>query len=158
MKTRQLKKILAAVALAGFGLAASGAQAGDYPHGRGEFGSGRGDDPSYARYHDAGDYHWNVYQQSRMFSQQVDARQDRQMERIKAGMRSGTLTRFEFRELMHEQRRIRDMEQYFLADGMIDAREFERLDRALDLASRNIMEEKHDRQARFTPAHEPWFN
>jgi uncharacterized membrane protein YebE (DUF533 family) len=76
------------------------------------------------------------------------------MERIQAGMHSGNLTRFEFRELMHEQREIRAMDHYFRADGVIDAREFQRLDRALDIASHNIKQEKHDRQARY--AYTPW--
>ena len=80
------------------------------------------------------------------------------MDRIRVGMRSGALTRGEFRELMHEQHEIRNMEQHFKADGIIDAREFQRLDRALDVASRNIMEEKHDRQARNTYGHTPRFN
>jgi hypothetical protein len=47
------------------------------------------------------------------------------------------------------------MEQHFRADGFIDPREFQRLDRALDIASQNIRAEKHDRQARV--AYNPWF-
>jgi uncharacterized membrane protein YebE (DUF533 family) len=90
-----------------------------------------------------------AYQQTQAFSQQINARQDRQMDRIRAGMRSGQITRVEFRELMQEQHHIRGMEQHFLADGRIDAREFQRLDRALDAADRNIRMEKHDRQARY---------
>ena len=96
----------------------------------------------------------HAYQQSQMFGQLINARQDRQMERIQAGRREGNLRRAEFRELMHEQREIRAMENYFSADGVIDAREFRRLDHALDIASRNIQAEKHDdRQAR--NAYEP---
>jgi uncharacterized membrane protein YebE (DUF533 family) len=49
---------------------------------------------------------------------------------------------------MREQHDIRAMERRFRADGVIDAREFKRLDHALDVASRNIRAEKHDRQAR----------
>ena len=70
------------------------------------------------------------------------------MGRIIAGKRSGSLTRYEFRELMHEQRHMRAMERNFLADGNMIKREFRRMDRALDRASRNIRAEKHDQQAR----------
>jgi len=63
-------------------------------------------------------------------------------------MRTGQLTRYEFRELMREQHDIRAMEQHFRSDGRISAREFQRLDRALDVANGNIKVERHDRQAR----------
>ena len=156
MNTQLIKKTLAALVLGSLGLVTTGAQAdgsrGDY-HGF--------DHDSYISMHDR--YHYphhdrDAYQQSRLFSQQIDARQDRQMDRIRAGMRSGSLTRNEFRELMQEQNKIRAMERHFLADGFIDAREFQRLDRALDMASRNILEEKHDRQERYAYGHHPWFN
>jgi hypothetical protein len=93
-------------------------------------------------------HHQAYLQQTRAYSQQIDARQDRQAARIRSAMRAGYLTRFEFRELMQEQHQIRAMEHHFRSDGRIDAREFQRLDRALDSASRTIQTEKHDRQAR----------
>jgi len=131
MKSNLMKKTLAVLALGTLGLMATGAQAG---WDRGGYGHGQSG---------------HAYQQSRMFSQQINARQDQQMERIQAGKRDGNLRRAEFRELMHEQREIRAMERYFSADGVIDAREFKRLDHALDIASRHIQAEKHDdRQAR----------
>lgn len=98
------------------------------------------------------------FRQSQAFGQQIDVRQDRQMERIRAGMQEGRLTRAEFRELMHEQRGIRAMEHHFRADGVIDPREFRRLDHALDRASRNIRTEKHDRQERYAYNASPWEN
>ena len=70
------------------------------------------------------------------------------MARIEAGMRRGDLTRAEYRRLIQEQREIRATERRFRADGRIDAREFHRLERALDVASRHIRDERHDRQAR----------
>jgi hypothetical protein len=76
----------------------------------------------------------------------VDARQQRQHERILQGMRSGALTPHEVHQLMRDQMEIRHMERRFLADGRIDRDEWQRLDKALDEASRNIREEKHDRQ------------
>lgn len=125
MKSTLIKKTFGLLAL---GLVATGAQANwdraDHGHG------GR------------------AYQQSQLFSQKIDARQERQMERIMAGRQEGRLTRAEFRRLKQEQQEIRAMEHHFRADGLIDAREFQRIDRALDVASRNIRAEKHDRQAR----------
>jgi uncharacterized membrane protein YebE (DUF533 family) len=93
-------------------------------------------------------YDRHAAQQSRHYSQEINARQDRQMARIEAGMRRGDLTRGEYRRLMEEQREIRAMERHFRADGWIDAREFRRIERALDIASNNIRDERHDRQAR----------
>jgi uncharacterized membrane protein YebE (DUF533 family) len=125
MKTTLLKNTLGLIAL---GLIATGAQA------------------SWDR--GGPDRNNRAYQQSKVYSQQIDARQNKQMMRIKAGRRDGRLTRAEYRKLMREQNDIRAMEHRFRADGAIDAREFKRLDHALDVASRNIQAEKHDRQAR----------
>ncbi len=125
MKSTLIKQTLGLLAL---GLAATGVQANWDRH-----------DQAYERH---------VSQQSRFFAQQINARQDRQMERIEAGMRQGQLTRREYRRLMQEQHDIRAMERHFRDDGVIDAREYRRLERALDVASGNIRDEKHDRQAR----------
>jgi uncharacterized membrane protein YebE (DUF533 family) len=135
MKNALTKKTLGVLAL---GLIATGAQANWDHH-----------EHAYNRH---------AYQQSQRFSQMIDARQDRQMERIMDGMHEGRLTRGEFRRLKLEQRDIHAMEQHFRADGVIDAREFQRLDRALDLAGRNIQAEKHDRQARSTYGNHYRFN
>lgn len=142
MKNNLIKSTLGVLAMSALGLVATGAQA-DWN--RGDHGYGYG-------------YGGHVFKQSQFFSQQVNERQDRQMERIEAGMRSGALTRFEFHALMQEQHHIRAMEQHFRADGMIDAREFQRLDYALDAASRNIKLEKHDHQERYAYNHTPWRN
>ena len=128
MKSKLMKKTLGVLTLSVLGLMASGAQA-DWD--RDGYGQG---------------HRGHAYQQSQMFSEQINARQDRQMERIQAGRHEGNLRRAEFRELMHEQREIRAMERYFSADGVIDAREFRRLDHALDVASRNIKAERRDDQ------------
>lgn len=132
MKSTLMKKTLGLLAL---GLIATGAQA------------------SWERHEHA--YNRHAYQQSQRFSQNIDARQARQMQRIQAGMHEGRLTRAEFRRLKQEQREIRAMEHHFLADGVIDSREFQRLERALDTASNNIRAEKHDRQAR-SPYGDPY--
>jgi hypothetical protein len=136
MKSNLTKKTLVALALASLGLMAANAQAGwDHP-GHGSLG----------------------FQKNETFSQQINTRQDRQMERIQHGMRTGELTRAELHDLMDQQYQIRVMERHFRADGVLDAREFQRIDRALDLASRNIKMEKHDRQARQTYDPNPRFN
>jgi hypothetical protein len=140
MKSNLIKHTLGILAMSTLGLAATGAQA-DWDR----------DNHGYG-------YGGHAYKQSRLFSQQINERQDRQMERIQAGMRAGSLTRPEFINLMREQHEIRAMEQYFGADGFIDAREFQRLDRALDVASQNIRAEKHDREARYAYNPDPRFN
>ncbi len=135
MKTNLMKTILAVLALTG--LAAGHAQADGGRHER-----------AYFAHSDRSHQH----------SQPINARQDRQMERIQTGKRSGSLTRMEFRELMHEQHSIRAMERHFRADGVIDAREFHRLNRTLDIAGRNIREERHDRQMRYAYGDHPRYN
>ena len=130
-----LKKTLGVLAISALGLVATGAQA-DWDRG-------------YGYQHDG-----HTSRQSQTFGERINTRQDQQMERIQAGMHSGNLTHFEFRDLMREQQEIRAMERHFRADGVIDAHEFQRLDRALDIASRNIKLENHDRQAR--NAYNPW--
>lgn len=135
MKSTLIKRTLGLVAL---GLVATGAQA-SWDH--------------RDRVHDR-----HAAQQSRMFSQEINARQDRQIERIEAGRRNGMLTRSEYRRLMQEQHEIRAMERDFRADGLIDGREFRRIERALDIANRNIRVQKHDQQARNTLGASHWFN
>jgi len=130
MKSTLMKKTLGVLTLSLLGLMATGAQAGWDRDGHG-----------YGQGHDG-----HAYQQSQKFSQQVNARQDQQMERIQAGKREGDLRRAEFRQLMREQREISSMERSFRADGIIDVREFKRLDRAQDVASRNIRAERRDDQ------------
>lgn len=147
MKTNLIKATLAALVLGSVGLMATGAQADGNREGYGH-NPIHGWNDSHAAYDNRAHQGRFAFQQSAVFSQQINARQNRQMDRIRAGMRAGDLTRFEFRELMHEQHAIRIMERHVMADGFIDAREFQQLDRALNIASRNIMDEKHDRQAR----------
>lgn len=135
MKSTLMKKTLGILALGALGLMATAAHAdwdgAQTNRDRDGYGQGHGR---------------HAYQQSQMFSEQINARQDQQMQRIQAGKREGDLRRAEFRELVREQREISSMERYFSADGIIDAREFKRLDRALDVANRNIRTERRDDQ------------
>lgn len=158
MKSNLMKKTLTVLALGSLGLLATGAQADGNRGGYGPgFNTSYGQIQDRVQDRDHNRYDRHAFMQSEKFSQQVNARQDRQMDRIKDGMRNGALTRFEFRDLMQEQREIRAMEQHFRADGIIDAREFQRLDRALDVASQKIRSEKHDRQERHAFAPNPWY-
>lgn len=161
MKTQLMNKTLVALALGSLVMITSGAHANDSRNSNG-YGNrnaavvqievatqrSRHESREPAFQHKQHNRRGHAYQQSQKFSQQVNARQTRQMDRIQAGKRSGSLTRYEFRELMQEHRQIRSMEQNFLADGIINPREFQRLDRALDQANRSIRSEKHDQQAR----------
>lgn len=126
MNSTTFKKTLSIVTLGLLGLAAGGAQA-DWGHGP--------------------DFRGPDFKQSRAAEAEINARQAKQMARIQEGFRQGALTKFEYSELMREQDAIRDMERRFLNDGRLDPREYARLDQALDVASHNIFDEKHDRQA-----------
>lgn len=75
--------------------------------------------------------------------QNVNDRQDQQLERILARFYEGRLTQPEFRKLMEEQTDIRSMERSFMADGFLSRHEFQKLDYALDTARKNIFRETH---------------
>ncbi|MFN3716850.1 MAG: hypothetical protein ACK4R8_09020 [Thiobacillus sp.] len=137
MKSTTTKQVLSILGLGLMGLAGGAAQA-TWNHDR--------------------DYrHEPAHMQNQQFSQAVNARLERQMQRIQAGFRNGALTHREYRNLMREQADIREMERHFRSDdGRIDWREFKRLERALDIASMNIRSEKHDRQARNTYSPHFW--
>jgi hypothetical protein len=89
-----------------------------------------------------------LFQENLRLRKEVNERQDRQMDRILSGFYEKRITAHEFRRLMDEQRDIRQMERQFLSDGFLNRSEYQKLDRALDNASRNIYKEKHDAQAR----------
>lgn len=140
MQANVIKTALGLLAAAGLTLAAANAQA-DWPD--------RSDPPHPRTLHD---------RFSLMHAEQINARQDRQMARIQTGWRTGDLTRGEFRMLMRQQHEIRAMERHFLADGVLDGREFRRLDAALDEAGRSIRWERHDRLARDYREYHPRYN
>jgi uncharacterized membrane protein YebE (DUF533 family) len=126
MKSNLMKKTFGILALSIMGLAATSAQAAWDRGGQG---------------------HKQAYQQTKAYSQQINARQDQQMQQIQAAKRKGNLSHRGFRALMQEQHDIRAMEQRFRADGVIDTREFKRIDRALDSAHRNIQANNHARHS-----------
>jgi len=77
----------------------------------------------------------------------VNARQTRQIVRIREGVQDGSLTRAEHRRLAVEQRVIRAEERVYRRDGLTP---WERRDLQHDLnrASRDIYRQKHDAQVR----------
>lgn len=89
-----------------------------------------------------------AFQESLRLVQEVNDRQDKQMDRILDGLYEKRITQQEFRKLMDRQRDIRRMERQFLADGLLSRFEYRKLDAALDAASRGIYKEGHDAQGR----------
>ncbi len=77
-------------------------------------------------------------------SYSIDARQQRQLEQIMHGLRSGKLSRHEADGLILEQRKIERMQRHFLADRRLDRDEWLALDRRLDHAAEDIRAEKRD--------------
>ncbi|MEW5786607.1 MAG: hypothetical protein AB1899_02010 [Pseudomonadota bacterium] len=81
----------------------------------------------------------------RVAYQPVNAAQADQRERIFQGIRSGQLTQREAEELFRDQRKIDKVEQRYLADGRLTRGEWADLNDRLRESSREIYEEKHDR-------------
>ena len=78
----------------------------------------------------------------------IPQRQARQQNRIYQGIRSGQLTRREFRGLERQQYRIQRDKQRLKSDGTFTPRERIRIQRELNRASRNIYRQKHDSRVR----------
>lgn len=76
----------------------------------------------------------------------IDARQERQQQRIEQGLASGELTKREAARLEREQARIERHEAAAKADGVVTREERRQLHREQHRASRHIAKEKHDRQ------------
>ena len=92
-------------------------------------------------------YSWNA-------RNDVDARRHEQLSRIERGVRDGSLTRHEARELIAEQKHIADVERNARSDGRLDATERARLKVLQDNASRHIYAERHDSEAAYR---QPWY-
>ncbi|HRD74453.1 MAG TPA: hypothetical protein PK264_00720 [Hyphomicrobiaceae bacterium] len=125
----KLKTLTLAAALV---VAATGVASAQSP------GRGHGPGYGYGPGHSGGDIDWNQWQQKR---------------RIEMGRSDGSLSPHEYRALIEEQRRIQDLEARFKRDGRLSADELATLRRAQSAASRNIYEERHDRDT----ARRGWF-
>lgn len=89
-----------------------------------------------------------LFKESLNLIKTVNDRQDQQLERILGQFYAGRLTQGEFRKLMDEQGDIRKLERSFMADGVLNRFEFQRLDNALNAANTHIFKEAHDAQGR----------
>lgn len=78
----------------------------------------------------------------------VNARQHRQAERIRQGVRSGELTKSETQQLNQKRRGIRQEERADKADGKLTAAERKDLHQDLNNLSKDIHTEKHDAEKR----------
>lgn len=81
----------------------------------------------------------------------INQRLDNQANRIQQGVRSGALTRGETFKLKQQQRRIRTLVRRSRADdGRIDQFERQQIQNAINNASRNIRNKKHNNRAQFS--------
>ncbi len=72
-------------------------------------------------------------------------RQRKQFQRIRGGVKSGEVTRKEFKRLGREQRRIGESIKNARADGRVNARERRHIRKLQDKASKHIFLAKHNR-------------
>jgi hypothetical protein len=79
---------------------------------------------------------------------EINRRERRQAQRLRRGVRNGSLTRRETERLAAQQARIRAHEARAKSDGTVTARERASIRRQESRASRNIYRQKHDRQRR----------
>lgn len=125
MNTAAKTLFAALVATAGLAAAASPAAAQDWRYDHDRDGSSYG----YARY-DRGDYN-------------INARQERLNDRIEDGVRNGSLTWREARDLREQSRDIARLEARYRYDGL-NGWERADLDRRMDRLDQQIRYERHD--------------
>jgi hypothetical protein len=137
MKTARIAKILSAAALVSLGLMAGTSQADNW---------GFYANVNAPEFNRAGSYPGRGpdFYPPRVGSPAIDQRQQRQMERIYEGIRSGQLTQHEARELIQNQRQIDYLERQYLADGYLSRDEWLDMNRRLNWSSEKIFVEKHD--------------
>ena len=78
------------------------------------------------------------------YDPRIDAREQRQQERIQQGVQSGQLTRGEANRLEAQQGRIQAREDRMKANGNLTGRERAALTRQENRASRNVYCKKHN--------------
>lgn len=78
----------------------------------------------------------------------IDGRQEYQEQRIREGIRDGSITRSEANRLQQGEQRIDRAQQRARADGVVTPAERRRLDGMLDRESRAITHERNDGQRR----------
>ncbi|MDB5921504.1 MAG: hypothetical protein JWN13_440 [Betaproteobacteria bacterium] len=78
----------------------------------------------------------------------INDREYRLEQRMEHGLRTGELTRSEYRRLRYELRDIQRNEQFFLSDGRLSPRERDQLHARLDNLSREIYRQQQDVERR----------
>ncbi len=78
-----------------------------------------------------------------------DRRENRQMQRIRNGVRNGEITRNEYGRLQKEQRRFDRSYDRAASDGYLNRHERKRLHNMQDRASRHIYRAMHDNATRY---------
>jgi hypothetical protein len=73
-------------------------------------------------------------------------RQQNQKDRIRAGVKDGSVTRAEAARLKQDQREIRQNARRAKSDGTVTGKEAARITRQQNKASRDILKQKNDRQ------------
>lgn len=141
MKKSVVNTTLGLIALATMSFAASHAQANhDTPQ--------RFDAPYGHNWQERDDYRPRHNQHNNYRLAEINARQARQQDRIRHGMRNGTLTRREFRTLMAEQQYFDTVKRDFMSDGFLTPSEYRQLENGLNAAARNIRMEIRDYDTR----------
>lgn len=79
----------------------------------------------------------------------INKAQRNQHHRIKQGIKHGTITRGEARQLRMQQAKVRHYKQMARVDGRVTKRERRMIHREQKRASQNIYFQKHDRQNRY---------
>lgn len=149
MKSNLIAKTLGLVALAGVAIMSPLVHANDW----------QDNDTRNYGYGEAEDYR-EGFSRSQLregfrYSRIVNDRQDRQLDKIIAGVDNNRLSKSEFLRLMQEQKAIRAMERNFMDDGLMSEGEFRRLSRGLDTADRNIKVAKQNGQSQHYSALRP---
>jgi hypothetical protein len=82
-------------------------------------------------------------------------REGAQADRIRDGVKDGSLTKGETGKLIQEQKKVRDMAKDVTSDGEVTLKEKALLDRAQDKASADIFGERHDAEGTMGPVLDP---
>ena len=137
-----MRQMLIAIATAGL-LASGAAAAGTTVQVKDDFATGfvpvQYDRPQYDR-------QWQDRSDDRLGN--INEREARIRDRIQRGMNDGRITDFEARRLWRELGSIEAKERAFRADGRINGREFDELNRDLDRLAEDVRSQLRDEQRR----------
>ena len=78
----------------------------------------------------------------------IDKKQKVQLTKIKQGVKSGELTRFEAKKLMKQESKLQRKKQNAKADGIVTSKERKQLRKAAKKIDAKIYKQKQDKQKR----------